>query len=581
MPVLKPNTEFGHCVPPETQYGITTYAPGWENAIKFREGDRAIMARVVHIYPRFGPFGPVSKTFMAICAEIKTPEGHGALFFTSPISFATVRAHALHPHRKQQVLADEDLGYRCVELGGVRLYLVTYPMPKTPGVIGAWQNPGIGVSIRLAEKLLADIDSLREVEFGGVVDSPPPTEYLPEGEAHGKLRERIRGLLHRAAIDPDEVKVEPGDVFLYPTGMAAIFATHRTLLEYRPGSVVILGIAFHSTVHYLQDASPHGYKHFGPVDAKGVGEFESWLDTETASGRDVSYVIAEFPSNPLLASIDIRRIRKLSQKHKFVLVLDDTVGSFSNIDVLPGSDILVSSLTKSFSGYANVMGGSIVLNPLSPHYPALSLLWSKTHHNELFLGDAEVLLSNSEDYLPRTAILNRNAAAMAAHLHAEAEKNQNNPFSSSSSSSSSPVVKVLYPSVLPDYETYKSFLRKPTPELPDPGAGCLLSVDFDSVDAARAFYDRLAFYPGPHLGAHRTLCLAYNTLALGKDPSEAAFHRSYGILEETVRISAGLEDVQDLLDTLDDALAVAKEAKTKLDEVSRTVEAAAGLGVAA
>lgn len=61
MPVLKPDAEFGHCVPPETQYGITTYAPGWENAIKFREGDRATMARVVHIYPRFGPFGPVSK----------------------------------------------------------------------------------------------------------------------------------------------------------------------------------------------------------------------------------------------------------------------------------------------------------------------------------------------------------------------------------------------------------------------------------------------------------------------------------------------------------------------------------------
>ncbi|KAK1636890.1 cystathionine gamma-synthase [Colletotrichum phormii] len=570
MPVLNPNAEFGHCVPPETQYGITTYAPGWENAIKFREGDRATMARVVHIYPRFGPFGPVSKALMAICAKIKTPEGHGALFFTSPASFATVRAHALHPHRKQLVLTDEDLGYRCVDVGDVRLYLVTYPMPKTPGVIGAWQNPGIGVSIRLAEKLLEDIESLKEVMFDGAGDSPPPTEYLPESEAHGQLREHIIGLLHRATIKPDQVKVETGDVFLYPTGMAAIFAAHRTLLEYRPGSVVILGIAFHSTVHYLQDSSPQGCKHFGPVDTKGLEDFESWLDAETASGRDVSYVIAEFPNNPLLASTDIRRIRKLSQKHNFVLVLDDTVGSFSNIDILPQSDVLVSSLTKSFSGYANVMGGSIVLNPLSPHYSALYPLWSKTHHNELFLADAEVLLSNSQDYLPRTAILNRNAAAMAAHLHAEASKNPG-----------SGVVKVLYPSVLPDYETYKSFLRKPTPELPEPGAGCLLSVDFDSVDAARAFYDRLAFYPGPHLGAHRTLSLAYNTLAFGKDPEEAAFHRSYGILEETVRISAGLEDVQDLLDTLDDALAAAREVKAKLAEGPTTVEAAAGLGVSA
>lgn len=249
--------------------------------------------------------------------------------------------------------------------------------------------------------------------------------------------------------------------------------------------------------------------------------------------------------------------------------MDDTVGSFANIDVLSQSDILVSSLTKSFSGYANVMGGSAVLNPLSPHYTTLSPLWSRTHRNELYLGDAEVLLSNSEDYLSRTVILNRNAAAMAAYLHNLAQD------------PSSPVTKVLYPPYLPDYETYKSYLRRSTPELQEPGAGCLLSIDFDSTATARAFYDRLAFCPGPHLGAHRTLSLCYNALAFGKDPDEAAYHRSYGLLEESVRISAGLEDVQDLLDTLDDALVVAKKVKGELAEGPRTVEAAAGLGVAA
>ncbi|KAK2050196.1 cystathionine gamma-synthase [Colletotrichum somersetense] len=568
MPVLKPNAEFGHCVPPESDYGITTYAPGWDTSIKFREGDPAVIARVKHIYPRFGPFGPVAKTLMAICSKIQTPEGHGALYFTSPASFAAARAHALHSNRKEHILTDKDLGYRCVDIGDVRVYLVTYPMRKTPGIIGVWQNPGIGVSIRLAEKLLRDIDSLKEVglEAGS---PPPPTNYLPEGEAHSKLRERIAGLLHRAAINPNKVKVESKDVFLYPTGMAAIFAAHRTLIEYRPGAVAVLGVAFHSTVHYLHDSSPHGYKHFGPVDAKGLDNFESWLDDEAAAGRDVSYIITEFPSNPLLASIDIGRLKKLAEKHKFVVILDDTLGSFASIDILGESDILLSSLTKSFSGYANVLGGSTVLNPLSPHYSALAPLWAEQFHNELYVGDAEVLLANSEDYLQRTSVLNRNAAAMSNHLHAHAK------------SPSSPIARVLYPSLLPDYAVYEARLRKPTPDLPEPGAGCLLSIDFESVATARAFYDRLAFYPGPHLGAHRTLSFAYNVLAFGKDPDEAAYHRSYGVLEEAVRISAGLEDVQDLLDTLDDALAVAQETKDKLAEGPRTVEAAAGLGVAA
>ncbi|KAJ0167823.1 putative cystathionine gamma-synthase [Colletotrichum tanaceti] len=568
MPVLRPTTEWGHCMPPESDYGITTYAPGWDSAIKIRDGDPATMARIVHLYPRFGPFGPVARTLKAICAKIQTPEGHGALYFTSPASFAAVRAHALHPHRKQHVLAERDLGYRCVDVGDVRLYLVTYPKPKTPGVIGAWQNPGFGVSIRLAEKLLRDLDSLKEVELEA--DLPPPsTKYLPEGEAHGRLRGRIAGLLRRAAIDPENARAENEDVFLYPTGMAAIAAANRTIQEHRPGSVVILGCAFRSTIQYLEESSPGGYKHFGPVDAKGLSVFESWLDEEFVAGKGVSYIFAEFPSNPLLASIDIGRLRKLAEKHGFMIVLDDTVGSFANIDVLSEADILVSSLTKSFSGYANVMGGSTVLNPLSPHYPALSSLWRETYHNELYVGDAEVLLSNSHDYLPRTAILNRNAAAMAKHLHAHAKD------------PSSPVARVLYPSLLPDYEVYRARLRKPTPELPEPAAGCLMSVEFGCVAAARAFYDRLAFYPGPHLGAHRTLSFAYNLLAFGKHPDEAAYHRSYGILEEMVRISAGLEDVQDLLDTLDDALVAAREANDKLAEGQRTLEAADGLGFAA
>lgn len=247
---------------------------------------------------------------MAICAKIKTPDGHGALYFTSPASFAAVRAHAVSPYRKEHIMEEENLGYRCVDIGGVRLYLVTYPKPKTPGIIGAWQNPGIGVSNRLAEHLLKNIDSLTEVKFEPG-SAPPPTEYLPEGKAHGKLRERIAGLLHRAAINPEKVKAETKDIFLYSTGMAAIFAAHNTLLEHRPGSVVILGIAFHSTVHYLHESSPHGYKHFGPVDAKGLDIFEAWLEEEATAGRDVSYVLTEFPNNPLLASVDLRRLKKL------------------------------------------------------------------------------------------------------------------------------------------------------------------------------------------------------------------------------------------------------------------------------
>jgi cystathionine gamma-synthase len=219
--------------------------------------------------------------------------------------------------------------------------------------------------------------------------------------------------------------------------------------------------------------------------------------------------------------------------------------------VLPESDLLITSLTKSFSGYSDVMGGSTALNPLSPHYVGLKDAYSKNFHNELFVGDADTLLSNSEDYLARSIILNKNAAAMVAYLQAAAQ----DPLS--------PVARVLYPSLLPDKALYDKHLRKPTPDFPEPGYGCLFTVDFESVETAAAFFDTLQFYPGPHLGAHKTLSLCYNTVAYGKKKDEEKALRAFGLLEEAVRVSAGLESEEDLIETLREALDVAKEAKAK------------------
>jgi cystathionine gamma-synthase len=56
------------------------------------------------------------------------------------------------------------------------------------------------------------------------------------------------------------------------------------------------------------------------------------------------------------------RLRTLANKYGFLIVVDDTIGNFVNVEVLPYADILVSSLSKIFSGDANVMGGRLVEN---------------------------------------------------------------------------------------------------------------------------------------------------------------------------------------------------------------------------
>ncbi len=89
------------------------------------------------------------------------------------------------------------------------------------------------------------------------------------------------------------------------------------------------------------------------------------LEIELASGMRVQALYCEFPGNPLLKSPDLRRIRRMADKYDFLVVCDETVGTFVNLNVIPYVDVICTSLTKIFSGACNVMGGRLVY--LSEH----------------------------------------------------------------------------------------------------------------------------------------------------------------------------------------------------------------------
>ena len=90
---------------------------------------------------------------------------------------------------------------------------------------------------------------------------------------------------------------------------------------------------------------------------------EGLLETEPKQNPGcppIMCLITEFPSNPLLGSPNLQRLRALADKYEFLIIVDETIGNFVNVEVLPYADIVVSSLTKVFSGDANVMGGRSV-----------------------------------------------------------------------------------------------------------------------------------------------------------------------------------------------------------------------------
>ena len=87
------------------------------------------------------------------------------------------------------------------------------------------------------------------------------------------------------------------------------------------------------------------------------------LDQEAKSSPGTPPALAlftEFPSNPLLRCADLPRLRALADKYDFLIVIDETLGNVVNVEVLPYADVVVSSLSKVFSGDSNVMGGRYV-----------------------------------------------------------------------------------------------------------------------------------------------------------------------------------------------------------------------------
>lgn len=107
------------------------------------------------------------------------------------------------------------------------------------------------------------------------------------------------------------------------------------------------------TLKILEKWGP-GCQFFG----RGLAEdLPTLRETLEKASPPILALFCEFPSNPLLRTPPLTALRKLADEFGFMIVVDETIAGFVNVEVLPLADIVVSSLTKVFSGDSNVMGG--------------------------------------------------------------------------------------------------------------------------------------------------------------------------------------------------------------------------------
>jgi cystathionine gamma-synthase len=453
--------------------------------IGYEEGDERVISEFQSGYPRFCTPPAISEVFRQAEREL----GDRCIVFPR-LSHAQRAADFVHlrvPEAKCNALNWRGFGALVIAEAGyktARLY---------------WRFCGEVISTRQARAAL---------------DQTQVTATVEQGRASAALiQQRLASLSG----------LQPEDVFLFPSGMAAIFALHRMSTALFPSRRTVQLEFPYVDALKLQQEFGSGV-HFMPVmDEPAYAELEQLLKKEALSA-----IFSEVPTNPLLRCVDYVRLLELKQKHQpeLPIFIDDTVGTSVHVDAMLVADAVTTSLTKSFSGAGNVLAGSVILNRASPHYDAFSRYLKEHADHELWPEDAVVLEKNSRDFEQRMQQVSTCSVALYHFLRQH------------------PAVRRVWHTLNEGGAGYR-YLQRAS------GQGCLLSfVLRDPTDAPRV-YDSLQVCKGPSLGNNFTLVCPYTLLAHYTELDWAA---SCGLERNLLRVSVGLEPAEDLISRFTQAL---------------------------
>ncbi|OAV70316.1 Cystathionine beta-lyase [Bacteroidales bacterium Barb4] len=259
------------------------------------------------------------------------------------------------------------------------------------------------------------------------------------------------------------------------------------------------------------------------VDATDAARVEEAIRPETR------VVWVETPSNPLLKVCDIRAIAAITRKHELTLVADNTFLSpyFQNpLDL--GADIVIHSSTKYIGGHSDVLGGAVLLSDAA--------LYESLQYRQNAVG---AVLSPFDSYLTLRGIKT---------FSLRMEQHQKNAFAIAHFLESHPKVsRVIYPGLEshPQHELSKSQTQ---------GHGGVLSFEIKGTGTeAKNFLESLHLFAlAESLGGVESLIELPSAMTHSGIPKE--LREQIGITDTLIRVSVGIEDVNDLIGDLSQAL---------------------------
>jgi len=347
--------------------------------------------------------------------------------------------------------------------------------------------------------------------------------YVQEGLGRHKGHEYARtSNPTRSALEANIAAIEGGTAgFAFASGMAAISAITSLL---RSGDhVIVTDNTYGGTYRLFEQVLRRYGLTFTYVDTSDEALVERAITPATRM------IFVETPTNPILRLTDIGRVAALAHARDVTLVVDNTFASpYVQRPIEHGADLVMHSTTKYLNGHSDSVGGIVVAR----HEPQVEWLKFVQNAAGAILGpfDAWLVLRGTKTLAVRMAQHNENGAALAGYLARHPK-----------------VERTYYPG-LPDHPQRELAMRQMR------GFGGMLSFDLGSLARAKAVLEGVRLMAlAESLGGVETLICHPASMTHASVPPER--RAALGITDGLVRISAGIEDIADLIADLDQALA--------------------------
>ena len=370
------------------------------------------------------------------------------------------------------------------------------------------------------------VGEIHDEQFGGAVSPIYPSTSYEYIDAEVSRYPRYSNTPNQEYLCKKIAALEETDTaMILGSGMAAISTTLLSLLD--SGDHIVFQKDIYGGTRNLAEAQFDRYGiEYSFTEGLEVSDFEKEIKENT------KIVYIESPSNPILKIVDIRAIAKLAKSKGLLSIIDNTFATpVIQKPATMGIDIILHSATKYFGGHSDICAGAVATSE-----SLKETIWSMSKNLGGSLSDYTVWL------------LERSMKTLAIRVKAQ----QENAMKLSKYLYDHSLTNIVYYPGLSTHNNHDLAKRQMN------GFGAMMSFEFDESIHVNTFLKSLKLIkPSMSLAGVESTMLV---------PAETSHHLlkeedrvEQGITNNLIRFSVGIEDTEDLIEDIEQALKVSKK----------------------